>query len=121
MSSNAYKSDSGAIFGQSYDVTIDGYAYVLKSLSHSLPTEGIEIKTSAGAYKGGADVAGRETMSVEIDAISGTPAPSQLVVFSLAVHGYASKYWKVHGLTIKSGNSEGRTYSAEIKQSIASS
>jgi hypothetical protein len=121
MASNTYKSDSGAVFGQSYDFTLDGYSYVMKTVSHSLPTSGIEIKDSSGRFKGGADVADRETMSVEIDAVTGTPPPSQLVVFSLAIHGFTSKYWKIHGLTLKSGNSEGRTYSAEVKQSIASS
>ena len=121
MASNTYKSDSGAVVGQTYDATIDGYAYTLKTVSHALPTSGIEIKDSSGRYKGGADVADRETASVEIDAITGTPPPSQLVVFSLALHGFSSKYWKVHSLTLKSGNSEGRTYSADIKQSIASS
>lgn len=121
MASNTTKSDSGAIYGATYDVTIDGYAYVLKTVSHALPVDGIEIKDSSGRFKGGAYVAGRETQSVEIDAITGTPAPSQLVVFSLAIHGFSSKYWMVHSLTIKSGNEEGRTYSAEIKQNIASS
>ena len=121
MASNTTKTDSGAIYGATYDVTIDGFAYVLKSVSHTLPVDGVEIKDSSGRFKGGAYVAGRETISVEIDAITGTPPPSQLIVFSLAIHGYTSKYWMVHGLTLKSGNSEGRTYSAEIKQNIASS
>lgn len=121
MASNTTKTDSGAIYGSTYDVTIDSYAYVLKTVSHSLPVSGIEIKDSSGRFKGGAYVADRETLSVEIDAITGTPPPSQLVVFSLSIHGYVSKYWMVHSLTLKSGNSEGRTYSAEIKQNIASS
>lgn len=121
MASNTTKSDSGAIYGSSYDITVDGYAYVLKTVSHSLPVDGIEIKDSTGRFKGGAYVAGRETLSVEIDAITGTPPPSQLVVFSQAFHGFTSNYWMIHGLTLKSGNQEGRTYSAEIKQNIASS
>ncbi len=121
MASNTYKSDNGAIFGQTYDVTIDGYAYTLKTLDHALPSSGMEIKSSVGAFKGGADVLDRETFSCEIDAITGTPAPSQLVVFAQAFHGFASKYWKVHSMSVKSGNETGRTYSAECKQSYSSS
>jgi len=121
MASNTYKADSGAIYGQSYSITIDGLAYILKTLSHALPVSGIEIKGATGLFAGGAYVAEQETISCEIDAITGTAAPSQLVVFSQAFHGYASKYWMVHSLTIKSGNAEGRTYSAEIKQSVAAS
>ncbi len=121
MSTNSTKSDSGAIYGATYDVTIDGYAYTLKTLDHALPTSGGEIKGPTGLYKGGADVVDRETFSGEIDAISGTPAPSQLVVFAQAFHGFTSKYWKVHSMSIKSGNESLRTYSVECKQSIASS
>ena len=121
MATNSTKSDSGGIYGQTYDVTIDGYAYTLKTLDHALPTSGMEIKTAVGLYRGGGDVVDRETLSAEIDAISGTPAPSQLVVFAQAFHGFTSKYWKVHSMSIKSGNESGRTYSVECKQSIASS
>lgn len=121
MSSNTYKSDNGAIYGQTYDATIDGYAYTLKTVDHAKNVSGIEIKGSTGLFNGGAYVVGQETLQVEIDAITGTPAPSQLVVFSLAIHGFASKYWMVHNLSIKSGNEQGRTYSAEIKESKSSS
>lgn len=121
MASNSYKSDSGAVYGQSYDVVIDGLTYVLKTVDHSLNISGITLKDNAGLFKGGAYVAQQETLQVEIDAISGTASPSQLVVFSKAFHGFASKYWMVHNLSIKSGNEAGRTYSAELKASIAAS
>lgn len=121
MASNTYKSDSGAIYGQSYSVTIDGVAYVLKTIDHAKNVSGIVIKGATGLFAGGAYVVDQETCSVEIDAISGTDAPSQLVVFAQAFHGFASKYWMVHNLSIKSGNETGRTYTAEIKQNVASS
>lgn len=121
MASNTYKSDSGAIYGQSYDITIDGLAYVCKTVDHAKNVSGITIKTSAGLHKGGAYVVQQEVVQVEIDAITGTAAPSQLVPFAQAFHGFASKYWMVHNLSIKSGNEQGRTYSAELKENVATS
>lgn len=107
-------SDSGSIFGATYDVTIDGYVYTLKTADHSLPVSGGQIMDSSGKFKGGAYVRGQERLSVEIDAITGTPAPSQLVAFAQAFHGYSSKYWIVGSLQIKSGNAVSRTYSGEL-------
>ena len=121
MASNTYKADNGAVYGQSYSVTIDGVVYVLKTVDHSKNVSGITIKDNAGIFKGGAYVAQQETVQVEIDAIAGTAAPSQLVVFSCAFHGFSSKYWMVHNLSIKSGNEAGLTYSAEIKESYSAS
>lgn len=121
MSTNPTKSDSGAIYGQTYDVTIDGYAYTLKTVDHALNVSGIQIKGATGLFKGGAYVVEQERVSIEIDAISGIPAPSQLVVFAQAFHGFTSKYWMLGNLSIKSGNEAGRTYSGELMQSFASS
>jgi hypothetical protein len=116
MSSNTTKSDSGAIYGQSYDITIDGFAYVCKTVDHAKNVSGMTIKDSSGLFKGGAYVVDQEIVQVEIDAITGTDAPSQLVPFAQAFHGFASKNWLVGNLSIKSGNEQGRTYSAELKQ-----
>jgi hypothetical protein len=116
MSSNTYKADSGAVYGQSYDITIDGFAYVCKTLDHAKNVSGIVIKDSAGLFKGGAYLVDQEVAQVEIDAITGTDAPSQLVPFAAAFHGYSSLNWMVHNLSIKSGNEQGRTYSVELKQ-----
>lgn len=121
MASNTYKTDSGAIYGQSYDVTIDGLAYVCKTVDHAKNVSGIVIKDSTGLFKGGAYVVQQEIIQVEIDAIAGTAAPSQLVPFAASFHGFASKYWMVHNLSIKSGNEQGRTYSAELKENKATS
>lgn len=121
MASNTTKSDSGAIYGQTYDVTIDGFAYTLKTVDHAKNVSGIVIKGNTGLFKGGAYVVDQEIVQVEIDAITGIDAPSQLIVFAQAFHGFASKYWMVGNLSIKSGNEAGRTYSAELKQSFASS
>jgi hypothetical protein len=121
MASNTTKSDSGAIYGQTYDVTIDGFAYTFKTLDHAKNVSGIQIKGATGLFKGGAYVVEQERCSVEIDAITGINAPSQLVVFQQAFHGFAAKYWMVGNLSVKSGNETGRTYSAEIMESFASS
>lgn len=121
MASNNTKADSGAIYGVTYDVTIDGFAYTLKTIDHQKNVSGIEIKDSTGRYKGGAWVIDRERCQVEIDAITGTDAPSQLVRFTAAFHGFASKAWIVQSLSLKSGNEQGRTYSAEIAEYLAAS
>lgn len=109
-------SDNGTIYGSTYDVTINGYSYVFKTADHSLPVNGDTIRDSSGKFKGGAYVRGQETIAVEIDAITGTPAPAQLVPFAQAFHGYSSKYWVVGNMQIKSGNAQLRTYSAEVKE-----
>lgn len=116
MASNTYKADAGAVYGQSYSVTIDGSAYVLKTVDHAKNVSGITIKGATGLFRGGAYVVDQEVVQVEIDAITGTDAPSQLVPFAQAFHGFASKNWMVHNLSIKSGNEQGRTYSAELKE-----
>jgi len=116
MASNTYKSDNGAIYGQSYVITVDGFAYVLKTIDHAKNVSGIVIKDETGLFKGGAYVVDQETCAVEIDAIAGTQAPAQLFPFAQAFHGFSSLNWMIHNLSIKSGNEAGRTYSAEIKQ-----
>lgn len=113
-SANTY-SDGGFLTG-SYDVTIDGYSYTLDTVDHDLPISQADAMTAAGLPKGGAFVAGKEKLAVKINAITGTPAPSQLVKFALTLHGFASKNWLVTNLKISSSNSGAsiRTYSADI-------
>ena len=116
MASNTTKADSGAIYGSTYDITIDGVAYVCKTVDHAKNVSGMIIKDSSGLFKGGAYVAEQEVVNVEIDAITGSAAPSQLYPFAQAFHGFSSKNWLVCNLSIKSGNEQGRTYSAELKE-----
>jgi hypothetical protein len=116
MASSNTRSDSGAVFGATYDVTVDGYTYTLKTVDQSLPVNGEQILDATGLFKGGGYVRGQERLQVEIDAITGTPAPSQLVPFALAIHGFTSKNWIIGTLNIRSGNAQLRTYSAEIME-----
>jgi len=112
-------SDGGFLTG-SYDVTINGYSYTLDTVDHDLPVMQSDAKTASGLPKGGAAVKDKEKLSVKIKAITGIPAPSQLVPFALALHGYSSKYWYVGNLKIASSN-EGatiRTYTADITQHV---
>lgn len=108
-------SDNGPIIG-TYDVTIDGYAYTLETLDHDLPVTGEAVRSSSGAFNGGAYVRDQERASVKIFAVTGTPAPSQLVRFTAALHGYASKYWAVTNLKIASSTAGLRAYTADIVQ-----
>jgi hypothetical protein len=111
--------DGGFLTG-SYDVTIDGYSYTLDTVDHDLPVTQADAYNANGTAKGGAFIRGKEKLSVKINAVSGTPAPSQLVAFSLALHGYTSKYWVVTNLKISSANTGAniRTYAADIVQHI---
>lgn len=112
-------SDGGFVTG-SYDVTIDGYSYTLDTVDHDLPVTQADAMHANGLPKGGAFVRGKEKLAVKIKAITGTPAPSKLVAFSLAIHGFAAKYWVVTNRKIASSN-EGatiRTYTADIVEHI---
>lgn len=118
MASNTTKSDTGAIYGATYSAIIDGVLYVLKTVDHALNVSGFTITDKNGQFSGGVYVVEPEVVQVEIDAIAGIDPPSRFVVFEKAFHGFASKYWMVHNLVIKSGNEMGRTYLAELKQSF---
>lgn len=112
-------SDNGRIFGQTYDVTIDGYSYTLTTLDHALPVNGEQTMDSSGLFNGGGYTRGQERISVEINAVTGTPAPTQLSRFSAAFHGFTSKYWFVGSLQIRSSQNGLRTYSGELLQAKA--
>lgn len=109
--------DNGLI-GGSYDVTINGYSYTLDTVDQDLPVSESVAMNADGTFKGGYAVKGQQKLAVKINAITGTPAPSQLVPFALAIHGYTSLNWKVTNLKINSSNSGAalRTYSADITQ-----
>jgi hypothetical protein len=113
-------SDSGPIFGTTYAVTIDGYSYTLQTVDHDLPVTGEQTRDSSGLFNGGAYTRQQERLSCEINAVAGTPAPSQLVPFAAAFHGFASKNWLVGTLKIKSGTQALRTYTAELLEYKAS-
>lgn len=108
-------SDNGLIIG-SYAATIDGFAYTFDTVDHDLPVNEQTVAATDGTFNGGAAVRGQEKLSVKIFAVTGTPAPSQLVRFSAAIHGYASKFWKVGNLKIASSTAALRVYTADITQ-----
>jgi hypothetical protein len=121
MASATTANDGGFLTG-SYDVTIDGYAYTLDTVDHELPVASQKAMTATGLPKGAAYVRQFEKLAVKIKAITGTPAPSALVPFALAIHNFSSKNWIVTNRKITSSN-EGasiRTYSADIEEYIAS-
>jgi hypothetical protein len=119
MASATTLSDGGFLTG-TYDVTIDGYAYTLGTVDHDLPISQADAFTSTGVPKGGAFVRGKEKISVKIDAVTGTPAPSQLVKFQQAFHGFSAKWWVVTNLKIASANTGAqiRTYTAELVEHV---
>lgn len=111
--------DGGYLTG-SYDVTILGYAYTLDTIDHDLPVGQADAMNADGTPKGGAFVRMKQKLSVKIKAMTGFPAPAQLVPFALAIHGYASKNWAVTNLKIASSN-EGaniRTYTADMAEYV---
>lgn len=120
MASATTANDGGYITG-TYDVTIDSLPYTLDTIDHELPVAQADANTAAGNPKGGVFVTLKQKMSVKIKAVTGVAAPSQLVPFALAVHGYSSKNWVVTNLKIASSNESAsiRTYTADIVQWIA--
>lgn len=120
MSGTATTLTDGGFLTGSYDATIDGNAYTLDTVDHDLPVSQADAQLASGLPKGGAFVLGKQKMSVKINAITGIPAPSQLVPFALAVHGYASKWWAVTNLKIASANTGAviRTYAADVCQLV---
>jgi hypothetical protein len=120
MASATTANDGGYITG-SYDITLDSLPYTLDTIDHELPVAQQDANTAAGLPKGGAFVRQKEKMSVKIKAVTGVAAPSQMVPFALAVHGYSSKNWIVTNLKIASSNEAAniRTYTADLVEWIA--
>ena len=110
--------DSGFI-NNSYSVTIDGYAYVFDTLSQDLPVKEETVNGVTGTFAGGTAVRQQEKISGKIFAVTGTPAPAQLVRFAAAFHGYASKNWKVTDLKIDSSTGGLRSYNATVTQAAS--
>lgn len=114
---NAVLNDNGLISG-SYDITISGFPYTLDTLDHDLPVNEVTANNADGTFKGGAAVKAQQKLAVKINAITGIPAPAQLIPFALAVHGYSARNWKVTNLKISSTNTGAglRTYTADITE-----
>lgn len=109
--------DGGYIAG-TLDIEIDGYAYTLKTSSHSLPVAESVASFGNGTFKGGAAVKQQEKLAVVIEGQTGLRPPSQLVPFRAAVNGFPPKNWKVTNLKIDANNSGAAitTWSADITQ-----
>lgn len=117
-------SQDNGLINSSYQVFIPvsevpgapGFWYILDTLDHDLPVKEETANAVDGTFNGGSAVRQQEKLSVKIWAVTGTPAPAQLVRFSLAIHGYLSKFWKVTNLKIATGTGVQRAYSADITQ-----
>ncbi len=110
-------SDNGLI-GGSLDGVINGIAYTFDTLDADLPVSEAVAMNADGTFKGGVSVKGQLKLSVKINAITGYPAPSQLVPFSLNVPGIGPKNYKVTNLKLSFANSGAnlRTYSADLTE-----
>jgi hypothetical protein len=110
----------GSFITGSASGTINGYSYVFDKIDHEKPVGQADAMNADGTPKGGAFVRMKEKVSVTIKAITGTPAPAQMVPFALAFHNEASKNWIVTNIKIASSN-EGaqiRTYNADLCEHI---
>lgn len=107
--------DGGFAIG-SYDITVAGYGYTMQTVDQDLPVAQSDAMKADGTPKGGAFVIGKQKVSVKIQAITGIPAPQQLVPFSFAFHNYPAAWWIVANLKISSSNTAAqiRTYSADM-------
>lgn len=117
-------SQDNGLINSSYQVFIPfseqtpgvGAWYILDTLDHDLPVKEETANAVDGTFNGGSAVRQQEKLAVKIWAVTGAPAPAQLVRFALAVHGYTSKFWKVTNLKIATGTGVQRAYSADITQ-----
>jgi hypothetical protein len=110
MASYTTLSDKALIRG-SVSVTIDGYAYLLKTGSRSKPVVSNFEKDANGRPLVSSHVVDFQKFTGEIMAYTGTPEPSQLVPFL-----YDSKYWALGNLTLTYSTEGLRGYSCEITQ-----
>jgi hypothetical protein len=112
----------GSFITGSAEGTINGYAYVFDKIEHEKPVGQADASNADGTPKGGAYVKLKEKVSVTIKAITGTPAPAQMVPFAMAFHGETSRNWLVTNIKISSSN-EGaqiRTYNADLVEHVNS-
>lgn len=93
-----------------------GFYYIFDTIDHDLPVTEETVKAADGTFNGGSGVRGQEKLSVKIWALTGVPAPAQLVRFPLSIHGYNSKFWKVTNLKVATGTGVNRAYTADITQ-----
>lgn len=119
MASNTTYADGSFAVG-TYDVTIDSLAYTLDTISHELPVSEAHAYLSTGLPKGGAYIKGKQKINCKINAVTGTAAPSQMVKFTFAFHGFTNTNWIVTSLKINSANTGAqiRTYDATIMEVI---
>lgn len=110
MASATTLQDSGLLRG-SFNVTIDGYAYRLKTATRNKPVTSNFESDENGRPVASSHVATWEKISGEIMAYNGTQAPSQLFPFS-----YDSKYWAITNLTLNYATENLRSYSVEITE-----
>lgn len=108
-------SDGGFSTGTT-DVIIAGFAYTLQTNDHDLSVAQSDAMTAQGLPKGAAFVVQKQKLSVKIQAITGIPAPAQLVPFYYSSHNLPNNWWLVTNLKISSSNSSAaiRTYTADI-------
>lgn len=92
------------------------YYYTCDTHSHSLPVSEETVKDVTGKFNGGGAVRGQEKVSVKIWAVTGIPAPAQLVRFPASFNGYNSRFWKLTDLTIDSATGPLRSYTGTLTQ-----
>lgn len=111
-------SDGGFAAG-SYDAVINGSAYTIDTADHDLPVSQSDAFKADGTPKGGVFAVGKQKVSVKINAITGIPAPAQLVPFQFAFN-VSALWWIVTNLKIASSNSGAqiRTYTADLSQYV---
>ncbi len=106
-------SDGGLIRG-SYNITINGLAYVLKTFDLDLPVRSENDYAETGAFAKSSHITDQQKWAVTISAIAGTAGPTQLYPFTIS--GYSNLYWAVGNLKF-TGTAMGlQTWSADLLQ-----
>lgn len=108
MASNSILADKGLVRG-SFNVTIDGYTYRLKTAQRSQPVRSAFEYDENGKPVASSHVVDFQRLSGEILAYSGVPSPSQLKPFT-----YDGAYWSIGNLTLNYATEGLRSYNVEI-------
>jgi hypothetical protein len=110
MASATTLQDKGLLRG-SFNVTIDGYSYRLKTAQRSKPSVSAFESDENGRPVASSHVATWQKISGEIMAYTGVQEPSQLYPFS-----YDSKYWAITSCTLNYATENLRSYTVELTQ-----
>lgn len=108
-----FLADGGLIRG-SYNITINGYSYVLKTFDLDLPVRSENDYSETGAFAKSSHITDAQKWAITISAVTGTPQPTQLFPFTISA--YSGLYWAVGNLKLQGSAMGLQTWSGDLLQ-----